>query len=84
MLYLIYYYRNRIGGVGMKLEPSAAKGEANLVVQSVEAFKEREKMLDYRAGILEAEFSRLAGEPTLSVAEVRSHLAEKYAHKLLK
>mgnify|MGYP000280779708 FL=1 len=68
----------------MKLEPSAAKGEANLVVQSVEAFKEREKMLDYRAGILEAEFSRLAGEPTLSVEEVRSHLAEKYAHKLLK
>ena len=67
----------------MKLEPSAAKGEANLVVQSVEAFKEREKMLDYRAGILEAEFSRLAGEPTLSVEEVRSHLAEKYAHKLL-
>ena len=84
MLYLILYYRNRIGGVGMKLEPSAAKGEANLVVQSVEAFKEREKMLDYRAGILEAEFSRLAGEPTLSVEEVRSHLAEKYAHKLLK
>ena len=68
----------------MKLEPSAAKGEANLVVQSVEAFKEREKMLDYRAGILEAEFSRLAGEPTLSVEKVRSHLAEKYAHKLLK
>ena len=68
----------------MKLEPSAAKGEANLVVQSVEAFKEREKMLDYRAGILEAEFSRLAGEPTLSVEDVRSHLAEKYAHKLLK
>ena len=68
----------------MKLEPSAAKGEANLVVQSVEAFKEREKMLDYRAGILEAEFSRLAGEPTLSVEEERSHLAEKYAHKLLK
>ena len=68
----------------MKLEPSAAKGEANLVVQSVEAFKEREKILDYRAGILEAEFSRLAGEPTLSVEEVRSHLAEKYAHKLLK
>ena len=51
----------------MKLEPSTAKGEANLVVQSMEAFEERGKMLDHRASILEAEFSRLAGVPTLSV-----------------
>ena len=56
------------------------KGEADLVVQSMEAFEEREKMLDHRASILEAEFSRLAGAPTLSVEEVRSRLAEKYAH----
>ena len=68
----------------MKLEPSTAKGEANLVVQSMEAFEERGKMLDHRASILEAELTRLAGVPTLSVEEVRSHLAEKYAHKLLK
>lgn len=64
----------------MKLEPSTAKGEAELVVQSMEAFEECEKMLDHRASILEAEFSILAGEPTLSVEEVRSRLAEKYAH----
>ena len=56
------------------------RGEADLVVQSVEAYEEREKMLDHRASILEAEFSRLAGAPTLSVDEVRSRLAEKYAH----
>ena len=68
----------------MKLEPSTAKGETNLVVQSMEAFEDRGKMLDHRASILEAEFSRLAGVPTLSVEEVRSHLAEKYALKLLK
>lgn len=68
----------------MKLEPSTAKCEAELVAQSMEAFEEREKMLDHRAGILKAEFSRLAGAPTLSVEEVRSRLAEKYAHKLLK
>ena len=37
------------------------KGEADLVVQSMEAFEEREKMLDHQASILEAEFSRLAG-----------------------
>lgn len=64
----------------MKLEPSTAKGEAELVVQSMEAFEECEKMLYHRTEILEAEFSRLAGEPTLSVEEVRSRLAEKYAH----
>ena len=64
----------------MKLKPLTAKGGAELVVQSMAAFEEREKMLDHRTGILEAEFSRLAGAPTLSVGEVRSCLAEKYAH----
>ena len=56
------------------------KGEADLVVMSVEAYEEREKMLAHRASILEAEFSRLAGARALSVAEVRARLAEKYAH----
>ena len=56
------------------------KGEADLVVMSVEAYEEREKMLEHRASVLEAEFSRLAGAPTFSVDEVRSRLAEKYAH----
>ena len=54
------------------------KGEADLVLLSVEAYEEREKMLDHRASILEAEFSRLAGAPTHSVEEVRSRLKEKY------
>ena len=54
------------------------KGEADLVLLSVEAYQEREKMLDHRASILEAEFSRLAGAPTYSVEEVRSRLKEKY------
>ena len=56
------------------------KGEADLVVMSVEAYEEREKMLEHRASVLEAEFSRLAGAPTFRVDEVRSRLAEKYAH----
>lgn len=56
------------------------KGEADLVVLSMEAFEEREKMLDHRASILEAEFSRLAGAPTFSVDEVRARLKEKYAN----
>ena len=49
-----------------------------MVLLSVEAYEEREKMLDHRASILEAEFSRLAGAPTYSVEEVRSRLKEKY------
>ena len=54
------------------------KGEADLVLLSVEAYEEREKMLDHRVSILEAEFSRLASAPTYSVEEVRSRLKEKY------
>ena len=54
------------------------KGEADLGLLSVEAYEEREKMLDHRASILEAEFSRLAGAATYSVEEVRSRLKEKY------
>lgn len=56
------------------------KGEADLIVMSVEAYEEREKMLAHRASILEAEFSRLSGAPALSVDEVRNRLAEKYAN----
>ena len=59
-----------------------ASGEPIIITNKGEADlgEEREKMLDHRASILEAEFSRLAGAPTLSVEEVRSRLAEKYAH----
>ena len=47
-------------------------GDGDLVVQSVDAYAAREKMLDHRASILEAEFSRLSGEPTYSVEQVRA------------
>lgn len=53
-------------------------GEGDLVVMSIDAFEQREKILDHRAKILEAEFSRLAGEPTYSIDEVRNRLKEKY------
>lgn len=56
------------------------KGEADLVVLSVEAYEERERMLNHRASILEAEFSRLAGAPTYSVNEIRARLEEKYTN----
>ena len=56
------------------------KGEADLVVMSVTAYEEREKMLEHRASILEAEFARVAGAPTYTVEESRAMLKEKYRH----
>ena len=47
---------------------------------SISAFEERELQLKHRADILEAEFSRLNGEPAYSVAQVRERLKEKYRH----
>jgi prevent-host-death family protein len=55
-------------------------GEGDLVVMSIDAFEQREKMLEHRAKVLEAEFSRLSGEPTSTVEEVRKRLKEKYSH----
>ena len=55
-------------------------GEGDLVVQSIDAYEAREKMLEHRASVLEAEFSRLSGEPAYSVEEVRAKLKEKYRH----
>jgi prevent-host-death family protein len=53
-------------------------GEGDIVVMSVEAFEEREKMLELKAKLLDAEMSRLAGEPTYTIEEVKSRLKEKY------
>ena len=53
-------------------------GEGDVVLMSVDAFEEREQMLKHRAAILEAEFSRINGEPTYSVDEIRQMLKEKY------
>jgi hypothetical protein len=47
---------------------------------SIDAFEEREKMLEHRARVLEAEFSRLSGEPIYSVDQARARLKEKYSH----
>ncbi len=47
-------------------------GEGDVVVMSIKAFEEREKMLDHRESILRAELSRLNGEPTHSLSDVRN------------
>ena len=53
-------------------------GEGDIVLMSVDALENREQVLKHRAAILEAESSRLSGEPTYSVDEVRKMLKEKY------
>ncbi len=59
-------------------------GEGDLVVMSVEAFEEREKILKHREAVLEAELSRLSGEPTLTVKEMRDRLKEIYSSAKVK
>lgn len=55
-------------------------GEGDIVVMSIDAFEQRERILEHRAKVLEAELSRLSGEPTFTVGEVRNRLKEKYSH----
>lgn len=52
-------------------------GEGDLVVMSVEAFERRERLLEERSLVLEAEARRLAGEPSYTVEEVRSMLTQR-------
>ena len=51
-------------------------GEADLVIQSIEAYEQREKMLAHRASVLEAELDRLSGAPTYSPEQVRGRMKE--------
>lgn len=52
------------------------RGEADLVIQSIEAYEQREKMLAHRASVLEAELDRLSGAPTYSPEQVRGRMKE--------
>lgn len=52
-------------------------GEGDLVVMSVDAFERRERLLEERSLVLEAEARRLAGEPSYTVEEVRSMLTQR-------
>jgi len=54
-------------------------GEGDLVVMSIEAFEEREKILKHREAIMEAELSRLSGEKTYTINEMKNRLKEIYS-----
>lgn len=58
-------------------------GEGDLVVMSIEAYEKREQMLKLRTKLLDAEISRLNGEPTYSLDEVRKLIEEKYTNAKL-
>ena len=54
-------------------------GEGDLVVMSVEAYEERDKVLKHREAVLEAELSRLSDEPTFTIDEMKNRLKEIYS-----
>ena len=49
-------------------------GEGDLVVMSLEAYSQREKMLDLREKLLEAEISMASGNRTYTLEEVSKKL----------
>ena len=52
-------------------------GEGDLVLMSIEAFEEREQVLQLRAKTLQAEQERIDGAKTLSVSQAREQLRER-------
>lgn len=55
------------------------KGEADIVIMSVDAYDEREKMFRHRDKIYEAEIARLSEEPTFTPEQVHAELEALYA-----
>ena len=55
------------------------KGEADLVVLSVDAFEEREKMFRHRDKVYKAEVARLNGMPTYTQEQIHAELEALYA-----
>ena len=55
------------------------KGEADLVVLSIDAFEEREKMFRHRDKVYEAEIARLNGMPTYTPEQLHAALEALYA-----
>ncbi len=53
-------------------------GEGDLVVMSLEAYENREKILKHREAIMEAELSRLSGEKTYTINEMKNRLNDIY------
>ena len=59
-----------------KMEPVylTKNGEGDLVVMSIEAYSQREEMLDLREKLLDAETQRVNGAKTYTIDEVNKRL----------
>jgi prevent-host-death family protein len=54
------------------------KGEADIVIMSVDTYNEREKMFRHRDKIYEAEVARLSGEPMYTSDQIHDELEALY------
>ena len=52
-------------------------GEGDLVLMSIEAFEQREQMLQFRSKIMKAEQERIDGAKTIGVSEARKRLRDR-------
>ena len=55
------------------------KGEADIIIMSIDAYDEREKMFCHRDKIYEAEIARLSSEPAFTPEQVHAELEALYA-----
>lgn len=52
-------------------------GEGDLVVMDIDAFEQREQLLQLRERVLQAEEERAAGAQTMGISDARSRLRER-------
>ena len=52
-------------------------GEGDMVLMSIEAFEQREQMLQFRSKVLQAEQERISNAEAISVSEARKRLEDR-------
>ena len=52
-------------------------GEGDMVLMSIDAFEQREQMLQFRSKVLQAEQERISGVETISVSEAKKRLSDR-------
>ena len=56
-------------------------GEGDGVFMTIDDFEKREEMYKLRARVFAAEQSRVSGEPTVTLSEMKKRLSEIYANE---
>ena len=52
-------------------------GEGDVVLMSIDAFEQREQMLQFRSKVLQAEQERISGAETIGISEARKRLRDR-------